>query len=134
MAAAVPALSISTDKVCFFVLKARELEAKDVVTEPDTASNPTDDDMVAVLEDHRDDPTLRELLAFINALNEDEQIDLVTMTWLGRGDGDLADWDDLRREAARVHNNHTAQYLLAKPLLADHLDEALSRLGLRCED
>jgi hypothetical protein len=134
MVAAVPTLAISSDKVCFFILKARELEAKDVVTEPDTASNPTDDDMVAVLEDHRDDPSFRELLSFINGLNEDEQVDLVTLTWLGRGDGDLADWHELRREAARVHNNHTAQYLLAKPLLADHLDEALSRLGLRCED
>ena len=90
--------------------------------------------MVSVLEDHFDDPTYQELCAFINGLTKDEQIDLVTLTWLGRGDGDVIDWGDLRREAARLHNNRTAQYLLGKPLLADHLDEGLSRLGHRCGD
>jgi hypothetical protein len=49
-------LSIATDKVCFIVVKAREFDAKDVVTEPDPASNPSDDAMVSVLEDHEDDP------------------------------------------------------------------------------
>src|SRR6185503_10026234 len=118
---------------CFFVLKARELEAKDIVTEPNPASNPTDDDMVSVLEDHRNDATYQELRAFIDGLTEDEQVDLVTLMWLGRGDGDLADWSELRREAARLHNGRTAQYLLGHPLLADNLDEALARLGRRCE-
>jgi hypothetical protein len=126
-----PALSIAPDKVSFFILKAREFEAQDIVTEPDPASNPIDDGMVSVLEDHSDDATYQELRAFISGLNEDEQIDLVALAWLGRGDGDLADWGELRREAARLHNDHTAQYLLGKPLLADHLDEALSRLGIR---
>ena len=134
MATERPTLSISTDKVCFFVLKARELEAKDIVTEPDPASNPTDDAMLSVLEDHRDDATYQELRAFIGGLTEDEQVDLVTLVWLGRGDGDVADWNDLRREAARLHTAHTAQYLLGKPLLAENLDEALARLGVRCED
>ncbi len=130
----VPALSISPDKACFFILKAREFDAKDVVTDPGDGSNPTDDGMVAVLEDHRDDPTAQELRAFINTLTEDEQVDLVALMWLGRGDGDVGEWGELRREAARLHNDHTAQYLLGKPLLADHLDEGLARLGHRCED
>lgn len=134
MVAIVPALSISPDKVCFFILKAREFDAKDVTTDPDDASNPTDDGMVAVLEDHRDDPTAEELRVFMNGLTEDEQVDLVALMWLGRGDGDVGEWGELRREAARLHNNHTAQYLLGKPLLADHLAEALARLGYRCED
>ena len=134
MVAIIPALSISRDKVCFFILKAREFDAKDVVTDPGDASNPTDDGMVAVLEDHRDDPTGQELRAFMNGLTEDEQVDLVALMWLGRGDGDVGEWGELRREAARLHNNHTAQYLLGKPLLADHLAEALARLGYRCED
>jgi hypothetical protein len=53
MDAPIPEVSISVDKVCFFVLKAREFEAKDVVTVPDRASNATDDGMRSVLEDHR---------------------------------------------------------------------------------
>jgi len=121
-------------KFVFFILKARELEAKDVVTEPDPSSNAVDDGMRAVLEDHRDDATSQELRAYISGLTEDERVDLVTLMWLGRGDGDVAKWHDLRREAARLHTANTAQYLMGHPLLADSLDEALSRLGKRCED
>jgi len=60
--------------------------------------------------------------------NVDEQIDLVTLAWLGGGDGDLDSWDELRSEA-RTHNNHTAAYLLGTPLLADYLEDALSQFG-----
>ena len=129
-----PSLCISPEKVCFFILKAREFDVKDVVTDPDSGSNPSDDAMISVLEDHPDDPTQQELRSFIDALTEDEQVDLVALTWLGRGDASLAEWDDLREEAARLHNNRTAAYLLAKPMLADHLEEGLSQLGCSCED
>jgi hypothetical protein len=129
-----PSLAISPEKVCFFVLKAREFDVKDVVTDPDSGSNPSDDAMISVLEDHPDDPTQQELRTFIDMLTEDEQVDLVALTWLGRGDGTLDDWSDLREEAARLHNNRTAAYLLGKPMLADHLEEGLSLLGFSCED
>ena len=89
--------------------------------------------MLDVLEDHEDDPTFQELTTFINALNEDEQIDLVALTWLGRGDATINEWDELRAEAARLHNNRTAAYLLGKPMLGDHLEEGLAQFGLSCD-
>jgi hypothetical protein len=129
-----PSLSISPEKVCFFILKAREFDVKDIVTDPDSGSNPADDAMISVLEDHPDDPTYQELRSYIGALTEDEQIDLVTLTWLGRGDATVAEWDELRTEAARLHNNRTAAYLLGKPMLADNLAEGLSQFGISCDD
>jgi hypothetical protein len=78
------ALTISPEKVCFIIVKAREFDVKDAVTEPDPGSNPTDDNETAVLEDHEDDPVLEELTSFIDALSEDEQIDLVI--WSGSGE------------------------------------------------
>jgi len=129
-----PTLSISPENVCFFIVKAREFDVKDVVTDPDSGSNATDDAMIAVLEDHQDDPTYQELRSFIDGLTEDEQIDLVALTWLGRGDGTIDDWNDLRREASRLHNRRTAAYLLAKPMLADHLEEGLLQFDCSCED
>lgn len=129
-----PALSIATDKVCYIIVKAREFDVKDVVTDPDDSSNPSDDAMVSVLEDHGDDPVLYELRAAISAMNEDEQIDLVALAWLGRGDGTIDEWDDLRKEAARAHNQRTASYLLGIPLLADYLEEGLSLFGGSCQD
>jgi hypothetical protein len=130
----IPTLAISPEKVCYISIKAREFDAKDVVTDPDSSSNPTDDAMLSVLEDHGDDPVVAELRAAINGLNEDEQIDLVTLAWLGRGDGSIDEWDDLRAEAARAHNNRTASYLLGMPLLSDFLEEALSQLGVSFEE
>ena len=129
-----PDLSISPEKVCYIIAKAREFDAKDVVTDPDDGSNPTDGAMVAVLEDHRDDPVVQEIAAAIFAMTEDEQIDLVTLAWLGRGDGSLEDWNELRAEAARAHNKRTASYLLGMPLLADYLDEALAQFGHSCDE
>jgi hypothetical protein len=129
-----PELSISPDKVCFIIVKARDFDAKDVVTDPDDSSNATDDAMLSVLEDHKDDPVVQEISAAIFGMTEDEQIDLVTLAWLGRGDGTLEDWDELCAEAARAHNKRAAAYLLGMPLLPDHLAEGLAQFGMSCEE
>jgi hypothetical protein len=91
-----PELAISPEKVAFIIEKAREFDVKEAESDPDSGSNPTDDDMIDVLEDDGNDPVGRELAGFIRALNEDEQTDLVALMWLGRGDGGLEEWDDLR--------------------------------------
>jgi Protein of unknown function (DUF3775) len=127
-------LTISPEKVCFIIMKAREFDAKDEVTEPDPGSNPADDKDIAVLEEHQDDPVIEELTSLINSLSEDEQIDLVTLAWLGRDDYSAADWTSVRQEAARAHNQRTADYLLGMPLVGDFLEEGLSMLGYSCEE
>ncbi len=129
-----PELSISPEKAFAILAKARQFDAKDSVTDPDPGSNASDDMMLSVLEDHADDPVRNELVAMIRALNVDEQIDLVALAWLGRGDGDIADWDDLRSEAARARNKRTAEYLIGMPILSDYLEEALSQFGHSSED
>jgi hypothetical protein len=127
-----PILQISPEKICFVVIKAREFDVKDVVTNPEDSSSATDDAMASVREDRSDDPVAQELRGFIRALNEDEQIDLVALTWLGRGDGTIADWE--RAEASRAHNRRTAAYLLGIPLLADYLEEGMAQFGLSCDE
>ena len=128
----VPNLSISPEKVFFIVAKARQTDSK--ATESDLASDLSDDDVVFGLEDHSKETDRSELATFIRGLNVDEQIDLVALTWLGRGDGDLDNWRELRGEAARAHNNRTASYLIGTPMLADYLEEALSQFGKSFED
>ena len=81
-----------------------------------------------------DDPVVREITGFINAMTEDEQIDLVALVRLGRGDGSIEEWDDLRREAADGRNNRTAGYLLGQPLVSDYLAEGLDAFGLTWTD
>lgn len=127
-------LSISTEQVGYLILKAREFDAKESVTDPDAGSNASDDRMVDVLEDSADDPVIQEITGMVNALTVDEQIDLVTLVWLGRGDGTAEDWTELRAEAARNHTPQTARYLLGQPLLGDLLAEGLEALGLSIEN
>lgn len=129
-----PVLTISPEKVCFIIIKAREFDAKDEVTEPDPGSNPADDKDIEVLEEHRDDPVVEEITSLINSLSVDEQIDLVALAWLGRDDYSASDWPAVREEAARAHNQRTAEYLLGMPLLGDFLEEGLSMLGYSCEE
>jgi hypothetical protein len=127
-------LAISPERVCFIIVKAREFDAKDETTEPDPGSNPSDDKDISVLEEHADDPVVEELTSLINYLSEDEQIDLVTLMWLGRDDYSAGDWSTVRDEAARAHNNRTAEYLIGTPLVGDFLEEGLSKLGYSCEE
>jgi hypothetical protein len=126
-----PTLAISPEKVCYVILKAREFDVQDGAPGDDSE---TDDEAWSALAVHHDDPTYRELKAFIGSLNQDEQVDLVALTWLGRGDATIDEWDDLRAEAARAHNKRTASYLLSKPMLPGHLEDALDQFGLSCED
>ncbi len=127
-------LTISPEKVCFIIMKAREFDAKDEMSEPQPGSNPADDKDIEVLEEHEDDPVVEELTSLINSLSEDEQIDLVTLAWLGRDDYSAGDWASVREEAARAHNQRTADYLLGMPLVGDFLEEGLSMLGYSCEE
>lgn len=127
-------LSISTDQACFIIIKAREFEVKEWPSGLESGSNASDDKMVTVLEDRRNDPVFDEIHGFINALDEDRQIDLVALAWVGRGDFTIDEWASARDEAAAAHNNRTAEYLLGMPLLSEFLEDALSDAGRSCED
>ncbi|MBS0529169.1 MAG: DUF3775 domain-containing protein [Proteobacteria bacterium] len=129
-----PDLAISSEKVGFLIEKAREFDVKEASTDPDSGSNGSDDGMTDVLTDNGNDPVVREITGFINALTEDEQIDLVALMRLGRGDGGIGEWKDLRREAADGRNGRTASYLLGEPLLSDFLAEGLDQFGLTWDE
>jgi len=129
-----PELAISAEKVGFLIEKAREFDVKDAASDLNAGSNGSDDDMIDVLEDDGHDPVVREITGFIDALTEEEQIDLVALVRLGRGDGTIEEWDDLRREAAEGRNGRTARYLLGEPLLSDFLAEGLDEFGLSWTD
>ena len=129
-----PELSISTDQVGFLIVKAREFDVKEGLSDPDSGSNGSDDNMIDVLEDNADDAVVREISGFVNALSVDEQIDLVTLLRLGRGDGTVDEWNDIRAEVTQNHDGHTARYLLGQPMLGDLLAEGLDELGLSYTD
>ena len=135
-----PELSISPEKLAFIIEKAREFDVKEGSSDLDSGSNAADDGMIDVLEDNGRDPVVRELSGFIRALNEDEQVDLVALMWLGRGAGGIEDWDELRASAMEARGEYdnprreTTQYLLGEPMLGDLLADGLDEFGVDWTD
>jgi hypothetical protein len=132
-------MDIALENVCFIISKAREVMA-DIHELSDEPGQHSGDDLVK--EDLPEDdlpvkpeqPELEELKLFIEGLNEDEQIELVALAWVGRGTFTVDDWDEAVDTAREEHNRNTARYLLGLPLLADYLEDGLSEFDLSCED
>ncbi|RME67815.1 MAG: DUF3775 domain-containing protein [Alphaproteobacteria bacterium] len=122
-------LSVRIEDVCFIIIKAREFDEKVAPSEQDS-----EDDPRIVLEDYADDATYTELVSAIECLNEDAQLDLMALMWVGRGDFEPEDYADARHAARDIRNKHVAHYLLGTPLLADYLEEGLEGLGYSCAD
>jgi hypothetical protein len=125
-------MDIALDKVCELILRVREVNVKEQVTDPDSGSNPMDDGSVDVLTADPDDPTEEEIREVITGLNDDERLDLIALTWIGRGDFEAEEWAAARSEARDRETLSTADYLLGIPNLADLLDEGLAAIGRNC--
>ena len=124
-------LEISPMKVGFVIIKAREIAAK-VAAWDDGATS--DHDAESILEDFSDDATQAELKEFIRDLNEDEQISLVALAWIGRGSFGPEELEEALTTARSERTNRTEDYLLGMPLLSDYLEEGLDRLGYSVEE
>ena len=119
-------LDISTEKVAYVIVRAREIDAK--VGRWDSPGDAADAE--TILETRRGDATEQELRSFISDLNDDEKAELVAVMWIGRetyGPEELAEAIVTAREEATTP---TEDYLLGIPLLADYLEEGLSKLGI----
>jgi hypothetical protein len=127
-------LDISRQMLAFIILKARAFDAQAGVSDPDEASNPSDDHAVSVLEGQSDDATATELGGAIAALSEEEQTALVALAWIGRGDFEAAEWNDAKVLARERHRGPTARYLMGLPQLGDYLEEGAAALGVQLSD
>jgi|RhiMetdeSRZDD1v2_1073273.scaffolds.fasta_scaffold90618_3 hypothetical protein len=126
--------NLDTEKICFIIVKAREFDVKEEVIESDYASDAPDDKFVQVLEDHADDPAAEEIKSLIEAMNEDEQLELIALAWVGRGDFGAEEWPEAVALAKERRVGSTAAYLLGLPLLGDFLEEGLAAFGRGCDD
>lgn len=126
-----PDIRVALDTVCFIISKAREFDVKGGSSDPSASALDEEDVDAAVLEDRPSDPVEAELRSYISDLNDGAQIDLVSIMWLGRGDGPT-DWAEAQEVAANAHNDRTAEYLVGTPLLADYLEEGLAAIGRDC--
>src|SRR5206468_11037506 len=98
-----PTLSISSEKVCYLIVKAREFDVQDLDSDPESGSNASDDRMIDVLEEHSDNPVVEEIRTFVAELRYEEKANHMPLTQLGRGDGTLEDWQATRSPAVREY-------------------------------
>ncbi len=127
-------LEIDPRTVYFLILKAREFDDKDDPGQADLDASPAEETIEADMHYFADDPVAQEIKDAIEALNDDEQAELVALTWIGRGDFTPEEWDEVVRTARQRRTSPTADYLLGTPLLGDYLEEGLTQLGLTLED
>jgi hypothetical protein len=123
-----PELQIEPQKVGWLILKARAFDAK--VAPSIDAADASDDDEEELLDNRANDPDAAEIVGFVRGLNEDEEIDLIALAWVGRGTYDIEDWQEARRTAREERSSRTERYLLGMPMLADYLAEGLEAFGL----
>lgn len=123
---------INTEKVCFIIVKARELESEDEGVAADN-SNSSDDQFLSVLTDDAYSSVHLELTEFIDAMDEDEQCELVALAWVGRGDFTAAEWTTAVAQARERCTRETSKYLLGIPLLAAFLENGLAEFDESCE-
>jgi hypothetical protein len=87
----------------------------------------------AAMQSHAGNPLLQEFRSIIEDLDRSQQIQVVALLWLGRGDYEVDEWETLLEDAEDAWSDHTADYLLAHPLLADQLADGLEMLGHTCQ-
>jgi len=127
-------LIIPLEKLAYIIIKAREFDADVPTVDDDSGSNPSDDAEWDVLESGSDNLAHQELVDALNSLTDPERIEVLALTWLGRGDYGKEDWREVLEEARRIHDEKETEYLVGTPLLADYLEEGLSQLGYSIED
>jgi len=127
-------LELNPEIICFIIAKAHEFHTRESIVIPEEPTNPPEDWALQVLAEHGEDLTYQEIKATIEDLEPDQQETLVALMWLGRGDYEAEEWGAAQQAAHESHNERTAEYLIATPLVADYLEEGLSLLGYSCDE
>src|SRR3546814_850445 len=125
-------LSVSLEELCRIVLRLREYEAQVPAVYPDDGSNPTDDKDVSVLEDESNESVEQELIAAIGDLAEDEAVEMIALSLVGRGSFDASEWDEALEAAAEEitsMDGHAAAVVMELPMGASYIEA-----GLRSEE
>src|SRR5689334_10672560 len=104
-------LEIAPEKVAHVIIKAREYDSKVATWDDSAQTGDAVDDPASILEDYADDTTRAELAGFIDTLNEDEQVHLVALTWIGRGTFAADELDEAVETARNERTTATSRYL-----------------------
>lgn len=121
-------VELNRETIQFLIDTAHEFHTREDVTFDEEPVSPSEDWSRQVSADYGGDPYYEELKNAIDDLEPDQQVSLVALMWVGRGDFSAEEWHEALAQAEDSWTEHTADYLIGTALLADYLDEGLSQL------
>jgi hypothetical protein len=122
-------LDLNPETVEHIIARAHQYQTQDELREESDEDEAVDLDALGEEEvKAADDPVYLELREAIDDLEPDQQVSLVALMWLGRGDFTVDDWEQALARAGEEWNERTADYLVRTPLLADFLTEGLEMM------
>ena len=150
-------LTVNADVVCRLIDLAHQYHAQEGLVIPDemevpvdntdglvddisgaqsvsAEDSPADDSARQLLAGHGDETSFLEFKTIIDAMDPDQQQEVVAMLWLGRGDYAMDEWDSVLEQARDQWTPDTADYLLGHPLLSSYLQDGLESHGYSCSD
>ena len=127
-------IEINRGIICNIIFKAREINIADDLTMPNEAEEQSDTEWKQSLVEYKKDESYLELQALIVDLEPDQQVQVIALMYLGRGDFSQSEWTAALDQARTVPVISRADYLLSKSMLADYLEEGLSILGYSCDE
>jgi len=117
------------------VVVATIVDLANAVQEADEAliGNDSDDEE---LDDDEEDAITEEMLTdYIDELNEEQQVTLIALAWMGRGDYEPEEWKEALKLAAERNAKGTASaYLSGLEGLGDLLSEGVGAFGISIEE
>ncbi|KTD09083.1 hypothetical protein Lgra_2318 [Legionella gratiana] len=120
-------LNLDTETICDLLDKARQFQVKEDLSFPEETAEM---DSLYVLADYQDDPVYQETVEYIDGLRPDQQATLVALMYLGRGDYSQDEWEEAFNFAQEELTEHTGEYLLSRPSVADDIERGLNILGI----
>ncbi|KTC80355.1 DUF3775 domain-containing protein [Legionella cherrii] len=124
-------LNLDTETIRDLLDKARQFQVKEEVSFPEVTE---DMDAFYVLADYQNDPVYQETVEYIDNLRPDQQATLVALMYLGRGDYTREEWKDALQFAQEEITDHTGEYLLSRPTVADDVERGLNMLGISYQE
>ena len=127
-------IELNPEIVCMVIQRAREFQIEEIVSpsETETEFDLSDGVDIEYSGSVDDDLRFQEVSGMIQDLEPDQQVTLVALMWLGRGDYDMDSWEAAITEAGDSWTERTPEYLLSTPMLADYLCEGLEQHGYEC--
>ncbi len=122
-------VEINSGIISNIILKAREINIADDLKMPDSQNDLSDTEWRQAKAEYQEDESTLELKALITDLESDQQLQVIALMYVGRGDFKENEWNAALTQARTIPAQTRADYLLSKPMLADYLEEGLSLFG-----